>query len=229
MTVFLLSDTIDFPPPGLAEKEGLLAVGGDLSVKRLLLAYGMGIFPWYSEDEPILWWSPDPRLVLYPAEIRVSRSMRKILSKNRFTTTMDTCFKEVITACAEVRTGVNEGTWIGKEMITAYCRLHAAGYAHSVETWEDGALVGGLYGISLGRCFFGESMFTTVSNASKVAFVRLVEFLTARAFTLVDCQVSTGHLKRFGAREIPRTDFLDQLAAALEAPTLVGSWEHRQP
>lgn len=228
MTVFLLSNTIDFPPPGMAEKEGLLAVGGDLSVKRLLLAYRMGIFPWYSEDEPIMWWSPDPRLVLYPAEIRISRSLKKLLAKDRFTTTMDTCFEDVITACAHVRTGLNQETWIGDDMIVAYCRLHAAGYAHSVETWEDGVLVGGLYGISLGRCFFGESMFSTVSNASKVAFVRLVEFLMDQAFTLVDCQVTTGHLKRFGAREIPRADFLEQLTVSLGAPNLTGPWGQRE-
>jgi len=224
MPVYHLTDEIIFPPPQLADKTGLLAVGGDLCEERLLLAYSLGIFPWYSEGEPILWWSPDPRLVLYPGEIKVSKSLEKIIKRGAFDVTFDAAFEQVINLCASAGRRENEGTWIVRDMIDAYCVLHENGYAHSVEAWKDGILAGGLYGISLGRCFFGESMFTLESNASKVAFACLVEYLKENSFDLIDCQVSTGHLKRFGAKEIPRSFFLKQLKKSLESPTLKGKW-----
>jgi leucyl/phenylalanyl-tRNA---protein transferase len=224
MTVFLLTDKIAFPPPHLASKEGLLAVGGDLSRKRLLHAYGMGIFPWFSDDEPILWWSPDPRLVLYPHEIKISRTLKKIIRKGIFTVTMDTAFAQVITQCAQIRLQNNQGTWIVEDMIHAYCKLHETGFAHSVEAWYRGELAGGLYGVSLGKCFFGESMFTRISNASNVALVKLVEYLNALSFDMIDCQLTTQHLLRFGAREIPRVKFLKQLEKSLKASTKTGKW-----
>jgi len=224
MPVYRLTDEIIFPPPQLADKTGLLAIGGDLCEERLLLAYSLGIFPWYSEDEPILWWSPDPRLVLYPDEIKVSKSLEKIIKKQVFDVTFDAAFEQVINLCAGSGRRENEGTWILPDMIDAYSRLHENGYAHSVEAWKDGILSGGLYGVSLGSCFFGESMFTLESNASKVAFAGLVEYLKENSFDLIDCQVSTGHLKRFGAREIPRSLFLKQLKKSLEIWTLKGKW-----
>ena len=224
MPVFLLSDKISFPPPYLASKEGLLAVGGDLSQERLLLAYRTGIFPWFSDDEPILWWSPDPRLVLYPEEIRVSKTLKKIIKKKMFHVTMDSAFVQVINQCAKIRLQNNQGTWVVKEMIDAYCKLHESGFAHSVEAWYQGELAGGLYGVSLGKCFFGESMFTRVSNASNVALVKLVEHLNALSFDMIDCQLTTEHLLRFGAKEIPRISFLNQLEESLKAPTKKGKW-----
>lgn len=228
MPVYLLSDEIAFPSPQLAE-EGLLAVGGDLSRKRLLLAYRMGIFPWYSKYEPILWWSPDPRLVLYPGELRVSKSLQKTIKKGLFKITMDQAFEVVINACAHSRTSADEGTWIVEEMVDAYCDLHESGFAHSVEAWQADRLAGGLYGVSLGRCFFGESMFTHISNASKVAFVALVKHLQALNFDLIDCQVSTPHLLRFGAREIPRARYLNELKKSLKPATLKGRWSLAAP
>lgn len=225
MTIFLLSDKIAFPPPYLAEEEGLLAIGGDLSEKRLLLAYQMGIFPWYSENEPIMWWSPDPRLVLYPAEITIARSLKKIIRKKVFQITIDTAFERVIRSCAEIRTENNKETWLVEDMIDAYCRLHESGFAHSFEAWKDGDLAGGLYGVSLGKCFFGESMFSYQSNSSKVALISLVDFLQKRSFELIDCQVTTDHLIRSGARQIPRKIFLKELSAALRSPTLRGKWQ----
>ena len=224
MPVFLLSDEIAFPSPHFASKEGLLAVGGDLSQKRLLMAYRMGIFPWFSDNEPIMWWSPDPRLVLFPEEIRISKTLRKIIKKKRFRVTMDTAFVQVINHCAQVRLQNNQETWIVKEMIDAYCKLHEAGFAHSVEAWHKGELAGGLYGVSLGRCFFGESMFTQVSNASNIALVKLVEYLISFSFDMLDCQVTTEHLIRFGAKEIERVRFLEQLKASMMKPTLKGKW-----
>jgi leucyl/phenylalanyl-tRNA--protein transferase len=224
MPVYNLPDELIFPPPLLASKEGLLAVGGDLSLKRLLLAYRLGIFPWYSEGEPILWWSPDPRLVLYPDELKVSRSLNKVIRKATFKVTMDCAFEKVITECARVRVENQEGTWIVSEMAQAYCRLHEAGYAHSVETWMNGRLAGGLYGVSLGKCFFGESMFTRITNASKVALVALVNWVKDLDFAFIDCQIATSHLIRFGAREISRVRYLDELSQALTAPTLRGQW-----
>ena len=229
MPVYLLSEDLIFPSPKLAAQEGLLAIGGDLSQKRLLLAYRMGIFPWYSKNEPIMWWSPDPRLILYPDHLKISKSLKKVINKGDFELSMDQDFEAVITACAESRTETNEGTWIVDEMIAAYCKLHESGLAHSVEAWMDGQLAGGLYGVSIGRCFFGESMFTRISNASKVAFVGLVKYLQSLHFDLIDCQVTTAHLLSFGAHEIPRSRFLDELAIALKAPTLKGRWSFPSP
>ena len=194
----------------LVEPDGLLAVGGDLSSERLLYAYRNGIFPWFGPDQPILWWSPDPRLVLFPDELRISRSLARTLRKKPFTVTLDTAFGQVIRACAAPRSG-QAGTWITPEMQAAYLRMHELGHAHSVECWQAGELVGGLYGLALGRVFFGESMFTRVSNASKVGFVHLVRLLQDRAYRLIDCQVRTGHLESLGARLIPRREFIHLL------------------
>ena len=224
MNVILLTDKIVFPPPHLASSEGLLAVGGDINQERLLLAYRMGIFPWFSDDEPILWWSPDPRLVLYPREIKISKTLKKIMKKGLFKVTMDSAFVQVINQCAQIRLQNNQGTWIVEDMIDAYCKLHESGFAHSVETWYQGELAGGLYGVSLGKCFFGESMFTRISNASNVALVKLVEYLNALSFDMIDCQLTTEHLLRFGAKEIPRITFLKQLEVSLKAPTKKGKW-----
>ncbi len=224
MPVYQLSDDLIFPSPYLASKEGLLAIGGDLSPKRLLLAYSNGIFPWYSEGEPILWWSPDPRLVLYPAELNVSRSLKKVLKQDIFKVTLDRAFQDVIAECARVRLENHEGTWIVDDMVQAYCRLHESGFAHSIEAWHDNRLAGGLYGVSLGKCFFGESMFTRITNASKVALVALVEHLQQLNFDFIDCQITTAHLTRFGAREVSRANYLDELAEALKAATLKGKW-----
>ena len=202
-----------------------------MTLTRLLLAYSLGIFPWYSEGEPILWWSPDPRLVLYPSELKVSRSLNKVIHKDRFNITVDRAFEQVITDCARVRLENREGTWIVDEMVKAYCILHESGYAHSIEAWEGDRLAGGLYGVSLGKCFFGESMFTRRSNASKVAFAALVKHLKSLDFAMIDCQITTGHLTRFGAREIARTRYLAELDEALGDPTLKGKWslEPREP
>jgi leucyl/phenylalanyl-tRNA--protein transferase len=214
-----------FPDVALAEREpnGLLAVGGDLSIRRLLNAYRRGIFPWFSPGDPILWWSPDPRTVLDPRRVRVSRSLRKTLRKGRFQVTLDRRFDAVISACAEPRVG-SDGTWLVPEMIAAYQRLHRHGYAHSVEVWLDGELAGGLYGVSLGRVFFGESMFSKVSDASKVGLVHLCEVLSSRGFGLIDCQVLTGHLIRMGAEEIPRAEFVRLLERWCGEPDWTGPW-----
>lgn len=225
MSVFFLDGAAEaFPPARLADANGLLAVGGDLCVERLLAAYRAGIFPWYAEGDPILWWSPDPRLVLFPGDLRISRRLGRVLRKKPFQVTMDAAFEQVVRACAAAPRRSGPGTWIVDEMIDAYCRLHRAGYAHSVEAWQEGELAGGLYGVSLGRCFFGESMFTRTSNASKAALVRLVQFLSDRGFDMIDCQMTTAHLVGFGAVEISRKLFLKRLAAALMAPTLTGNW-----
>jgi len=215
MPVFRLTEDLTFPDPELAEQDGLLAVGGDLSTDRLLVAYSMGIFPWYEDGSPILWWSPDPRLILIPDELKVSRSLRQEIKKGLFVVTMDTAFEEVIRNCADIRREGQQGTWITEEMIVAYTRLHEAGYAHSVESWHKGELAGGLYGIVLGKAFFGESMFAKKSSASKVAFVTFVEHLGRSGFSFIDCQMATAHLKSLGAREIPRRKFLQMLKKAL--------------
>jgi leucyl/phenylalanyl-tRNA---protein transferase len=224
MPVYLLSESIAFPPPDLARPDGILAVGGDLSVDRLLMAYRMGIFPWYGDGDPIIWWSPDPRLVLYPSALRVSRRLARTARQNRFEITFDRAFDAVIDACARIPRKRDDGTWIVPDMVRAYNRLHRAGYAHSVEAWQDGELVGGLYGVSLGGSFFGESMFTHERDASKVAFVRLVSRLNEWGFDLVDCQVRTEHLIRFGAGEIPRKRFLTELRRSVARPTRAGAW-----
>jgi len=210
MPVFRLIDELVFPPPELAEPGGLLAVGGDLSTPRLLLAYSMGIFPWFNEDDPILWWSPDPRCILEPSGMRISRSMAKVLRRQQFTVTCNRAFEPVIDACADLRRQ-EEGTWITAGMRQAYIRLHRLGYAHSVEIWLEGKLVGGVYGVCLGRCFFGESMFHRVANASKVALYELAGRLGARQFEMIDCQLPTPHLASLGARTIPREEFLLRL------------------
>ncbi len=224
MPVFQLGKELAFPPPEEAEPGGLLAVGGDLEPERLLLAYSLGIFPWYDEELPILWHSPDPRMVLRPGELRVSRSLRKVLRAGRFELALDTAFEQVIRACAESPRPGAPGTWITEDMITAYLRLHELGFAHSAEAREEGALVGGLYGVSLGSCFFGESMFALRSDASKVAFVALVRQLERWGVDLVDCQVHTDHLARFGASDWPRARFLEELRRGLEKPTQRGRW-----
>jgi leucyl/phenylalanyl-tRNA--protein transferase len=202
----------------------LLAIGGDLSVRRLVAAYRQGIFPWYSEGDPILWWSPDPRTVLLPGQLRVSRSLRKLLRKGVFGVTMDRAFDAVIDACALPREA-GGGTWLMPEMIEAYRALHRHGVAHSVEVWHEGALAGGLYGVAIGSVFFGESMFTRLDNASKVALVHLCRRLTGWGFGLIDCQVLTGHLLRMGATPIPRERFVELLRALRERPTPIGSWD----
>jgi len=225
MPVFRLTEELVFPPTYLAERDGLLAVGGDLSAERLLLAYRAGIFPWYTEKTPILWWSPDPRLVLFPAELKISNSLRRILKKSVFAVTFDRAFLEVIRGCGDARRAADDGTWIVPEMVEAYHRLHRLGYAHSVESWYAGELVGGLYGVALGRVFYGESMFTRKSDASKVALVHLVDFLRRHGFDLIDCQVTTAHLQSMGAREIPRRKFLQLLAASIGGTMHGESWE----
>jgi len=206
------SDPAHFPDPhyALVEPDGLLAVGGDLSPARLLNAYRQGIFPWYSDGQPILWWSPNPRAVLFPEHLKVSRSLRKTLRKRPFRVSLDTAFDAVIEACSEPRED-QEGTWITEEMKQAYIHLHRIGFAHSAECWEGDTLVGGLYGVSLGKVFFGESMFTRRSDASKIAFAHLVEQLKAWNFGLIDCQVHTSHLASLGAEDIPRERFLELL------------------
>ncbi len=224
MPVFYLTEETIFPPPEYADEDGLLAVGGDLSVERLLTAYRMGIFPWYSEGSPVLWWSPDPRPILIPNELRVSRSLRQTIKKGIFQVSMDKAFEEVILACRDVHLRKDGDTWLTKDMIRAYIRLHHEGYAHSVETWKDGELVGGLYGVSLGAAFFGESMFRRINDASKVAFVALVFQLKRWNFHFIDCQVRTEHMIRFGAKEIPREEFLRMLEEALKVPTRRGRW-----
>lgn len=225
MPVFRLPDQIIFPEPELSREDGLLAVGGDLSIERLILAYRMGIFPWFSNGDPILWWSPDPRLVLYPGALHVSRSLKKTFEQGRFVVTLDKDFSQVIAACAAAPRKKQPGTWITTDMMDAYCRLHEAGLAHSVEVWNQGELAGGLYGVSLGKCFFGESMFTRQDNASKVGLVTLVHLLRKWSFSLIDCQVTTQHLVQLGAREIPRKQFIAELTLALQSPTQKGKWD----
>lgn len=229
MPVFSLSPQLVFPPVHLAEPDGLLAIGGDLSPNRLLLAYQSGIFPWFSPGEPILWWSPDPRFVLQAPEVVLSKSMKQVLRRNVFRITFDQAFEEVIRACAKIPRAGQRGTWITTDMQKAYLKLHELGYAHSVEAWQDDRLVGGLYGVSLGSAFFGESMFAKVSNASKAAFLSFALIWRAKGHSLIDCQVPTEHLASLGAREVDRELFLDQLRLALEAPTHQGSWGYWAP
>lgn len=209
-----------FPAPdtALCEPNGLLAAGGDLSLPRLLDAYRQGIFPWFSGDEPILWWSPDPRMVLFPEAFRPSRSLLKTLRQGHYEVRFDTAFAEVIAACAETPRRDQDGTWIGAEITAGYGALHAAGFAHSVETWVAGELAGGLYGVAIGRMFYGESMFARKRDASKIAFAHLVRHLRAEGYGLVDCQVYTDHLASLGACEIPRGAFLQRLKVLVNAP-----------
>lgn len=216
MPIFQLDRRPIFPPAALAEPEGLLAIGGDLSLERLLEAYRCGIFPWYDQPGgPILWWSPDPRLVLFPDELHVARRLSRTIRQRRFDVRFDTDFEQVIRQCASLRQTDGDGTWITPEMIAAYIRLHRHGFASSAEAWREGRLVGGVYGVRLGRAFFGESMFHIETDASKVAFVKLVEHLKAQGVSLIDCQVTSHHLLQFGTREIPRADFLQHLQNCL--------------
>ena len=215
-----------FPPIkfALREPNGLLCAGGDLSPQRLIDAYSRGIFPWYAPGEPILWWSPDPRMVLVPSELKVSRSLRRTLRTGRYQVRLDSDFRSVIHACASVGRKGRSGTWITSEMEAAYIILHELGYAHSVETWVDDVLVGGLYGLAIGKMFYGESMFSQVSDASKIALAHLACYLDAEGFGLIDCQMSTPHLASLGAREIPREDFLNHVKE-LTATAIHGHWD----
>lgn len=224
MPVFQLSDIIYFPPPQLAREDGLLAVGGDLSPQRLLLAYQMGIFPWYAEGDPILWWAPTPRLILRPREFHLSRSLRRTLTRGTFSFSLDTAFREVIAACAEIRTEQQDPTWINQEMIEAYCELHELGYAHSLECWQGEALVGGLYGVSVGGIFFGESMFSRVANSSKAALAVLADQLALWEFDCIDCQMRTEHLLSLGATEVPGDRFFALLQHSILRPDRCGRW-----
>lgn len=216
MSLYRLGPDPIFPPAHLAEPEGLLAIGGDLSPDRLMAAYRRGIFPWYEDGGPILWWSPDPRLVLFPNELRVSKRLARTIRSGRFEVRHNTAFAQVIRACAETPRDGEDGTWITPAMRAAYIRLHQLGHAHSVEAWRDGVLVGGVYGVWVGRCFCGESMFHHQTDASKVALVALVEHLKTEGVSLLDCQIKSEHLVRFGAREIPRDEFLMHITRGLK-------------
>lgn len=221
----LLTKYADFPPleMALAEPNGLLAAGADLSPKRLLIAYRQGIFPWFNQGEPILWWSPDPRMILFPNELKISRSLKKTLKKGGYEIRIDSAFNQVMQACAAPRDG-QTGTWIHPEMIAAYTALHKMGIAHSVETWIDGELMGGLYGIAQGKMFFGESMFSRASDTSKIAFVYLIKQLQQWNFGMVDCQMKTAHLASFGAREIPRKEFILKLNKLVKCCESTKQW-----
>lgn len=209
--MYFLSEELFFPPVSQANSEGILAVGGDLSPERLLLAYQSGIFPWFEEDQPILWWSPNPRMVLFLDELVVSKSMRNILNRNIFKVSFNQNFREVISNCQKIKRDGQNGTWITNDMIEAYCKLNELGIAKSVEVWQNNELVGGLYGVDLGNIFCGESMFSKVSNASKVAFIALANQLRINNYKLLDCQVYNEHLESLGCREIERNDFIQLL------------------
>jgi len=225
MPVFRLDDRLVFPPVELAE-DGLLAIGGDLRPERLLLAYTRGIFPWYAENLPILWHSPDPRMVMATEDLIVNRSLKKTIRRAPYRLAMDTAFKDVLLACSQTPRPNQSGTWLIPEMVEAYVKLHELGFAHSIEAWDpDGKLVGGLYGVSLGGAFFGESMFAHAPDASKVAFTAAVRQLHLWNIKLIDCQVHTDHLERFGAHEIPREQYLELLKVALDEPTRRGAWK----
>lgn len=225
MIPWLYADT-PFPPVAQALKEpnGLLAGGGDLSPQRLLAAYRRGIFPWYAPGEPILWWSPDPRMVLFPDEFRITRSLARTLRNADYSVRLDSAFEQVIAACAATPRPGQNGTWITSEMQQAYLRLHVLGFAHSVETWRGGQLVGGLYGVAIGRVFCGESMFSHATDASKIALAHLCRFLAGRGFGIIDCQMETAHLTSLGARPIPRDEYLARVAALVEQGDGPGRW-----
>ena len=225
MPVYQLTDKLIFPPADLAEKDGLLAIGGDLSPARLLLAYSRGIFPWFAEGDPILWWAPSPRLVIFPDEFKVPKRLSRIMRQGRYAVTLDQAFRQVITGCATSAERQKTGTWITGDMVAAYSRLHDLGYAHSVECWQNDELAGGLYGLSLGGFFFGESMFSRQPNCSKIALVSLVAKLLQWDFDLIDCQMKTAHLMQFGAREIPGAEFQKLLAKSISRPTQKGRWQ----
>jgi leucyl/phenylalanyl-tRNA--protein transferase len=228
LPVYRLGEDVAFPPAEEAEPNGLLAIGGDLRPERLLNAYALGIFPWYDVEQPIFWHSPDPRFVLLPDDLAVSRTLRRVLARGEFEVRLDTAFADVIRCCAQTPRRGETGTWITPDMIEAYCRLHDLGFAHSAEAWRDGELVGGLYGVSLGGCFFGESMFARHSDASKIAFVTLVRQLRAWSFDLIDCQVETDHLRRFGAMGWERSRFLAALRRSLTKSTRRGVWSFEE-
>ncbi len=225
MPVYLLDKELAFPAPEDANEEGIVAVGGDLTPERLLLAYRNGIFPWPARGYPLLWFSPDPRFALEPSKAHVSRSLRKAIRREPFRVTADTAFAEVIAACAAVPRPHQQGTWITRELREGYLGLHELGYAHSIETWNEGRLVGGLYGVALGRTFAGESMFAAEPEASKVAFTTLLGHLTLWGFRIVDCQVHTEHLARFGATMWPRDRFLAEWRAAVDEPSVLAPWK----
>jgi len=229
MAVFQLTEKIVFPRPEFAEENGLLAIGGDLSPERLIAAYRSGIFPWYSRNDPILWWSLSPRLVLFPDEFKVSRRLLRDIRKPLYKVTVDQAFEQVIRSCGRVRTDRNEETWISKEMQAAYCTLHRMGYAHSVECWQGEHLAGGLYGVVLDKVFFGESMFTIFKNGSKIALAALVELSKVRNIQLIDCQMTTQHLLGFGARELSRSEFQNCLGRLIKILTPDGVWHNDPP
>jgi len=224
MPVYLLSDELIFPNPAMADQDGLLAVGGDLSPDRLILAYENGIFPWFSDESPILWWSPDPRMMLFTAEFKISKSLSQSIRRKNYQVRFDENFKAVITGCASTLRKHELGTWIIPEMVEAYCKLFDMGFAHSVETYQDDKLVGGLYGISIGRAFFGESMFFIERDASKVALAALIERMKDWDFHFIDAQQQTTHLQSLGARPVPRDTFLELLKKAVNLPTITGKW-----
>ena len=228
MPLFRLSNDLIFPPAQFARPDGLLCIGGDLSPDRLLLAYQNGIFPWFSKDDPLLWWSPDPRLVLFPDNIHVSKSLKKTIRRSGFKVRINTAFKPTIQACAKLRQNDDCGTWLLDEMIDAYIMLHRLGAAHSVETWLDGTLVGGLYGIGMGKSFFGESMFSLQADASKVALVALSNYLNRFGFDLIDCQVTSDHMLSMGAEEISRPAFLDILSTSVSQIVPEDIWTSKQ-
>jgi len=211
----VLNDKLLFPPVSMANQEGLLAIGGDLSSERLLLAYSNGIFPWYNEDEPIQWYCPDPRFVLFPEELNISKSMRTVLNNGSFRFTINKNFKEVIENCKTISRKEQDGTWIHPDIVTAYTKLHEAGFAISAEAWKNGTLAGGLYGILIGKVFFGESMFSKVSNASKFAFIKMIQYLQKQNIALIDCQVYTPHLESLGASMISRNEFIERINKAI--------------
>jgi leucyl/phenylalanyl-tRNA---protein transferase len=225
MTVYLLPDEPVFPPVDEAEPDGLVAIGGDLSVARLLQAYAQGIFPWFVDEDDFFWYSPDPRLVLFPEQYKAPDSLRRIVKKNLFEVRIDTDFEQVVRSCSLAERPRQDGTWITSEFIEAYTALHHKGFAHSIETYCQGALVGGLYGVSIGAAFFGESMFFSMSNASKVAFHHLVGHCKQLKLKFIDCQVETSHLMSLGARLVPRKDYLAMLDEAIKQPTFRGAWQ----
>ncbi|MGB0806315.1 MAG: leucyl/phenylalanyl-tRNA--protein transferase [Salibacteraceae bacterium] len=220
----ILTDEIVFPLSKWASPEGIVAIGGDLSTERILKAYSLGIFPWYNQGSEILWWSPDPRFVLFTKDLKISKSMKQVFKSNKFTVTYDTCFEKVLFHCKNGKRKGQEGTWITNEMEEAYNQLHKMGYAHSVEVWENEVLVGGLYGICLGKQFYGESMFTKVSNASKFGFICLVKSLIQKGFTMIDCQDYTAHLESLGAIEISRKKFENHIQKEIVKEGEVGPW-----
>jgi leucyl/phenylalanyl-tRNA--protein transferase len=224
MAIYLLDEELRFPDPDHGDQDGLLAVGGDLSPERLILAYSLGIFPWFNDDSPIMWWSPDPRMILVPAEFFISKSLSQSIRNKQYEVFFDKDFKAVISSCATSQRKHETGTWITPEMISAYSALHDLGYAHSVETYLHGKLVGGLYGISLGKAFFGESMFHTERDASKVALAHLVNRLIDWDFHFIDAQQQTEHLSSLGAKPVPRKQFIKMLGNALKFPTVKGKW-----